>query len=197
MRRVLLPLLALLVLGACTDKGSPTPDGSLPPVAVDDCPTSVVTRPPTQPGPAGKLMPSLTLDCLAQGPAVTLNLLGRPYLINLWASWCAPCAAEMPVLQRIYRDLGDRMGMLGVDMDDFPKPARETIQATAVTYPSVVDKESKLRLALLRIGVPMPGPPVTLLVRPDGVIPDGGVLIGEQSEAELRAAIGQVLGVTS
>ena len=192
MRWWLPALVAAVVLAGCTDEKAPTPDASLPSVALDFCPSSTAV-----PGTGGKRLPSLTLKCLDQGPEVDLAALGKPYLLNMWASWCEPCRSEMPALQKIYRDLAGRMGVLGVNIRDSPRPARETIQSTAVTYPSVVDKDEKLRDELLRIGVSAVGAPITVLVRADGTIPDGGVLIGEQTEAELRAAIGKHLGVAS
>lgn len=45
------------------------------------------------------------------------ELQGEVLLINFWASWCAPCVAEMPSLDRLYKDFGDRVQFLFVAKD--------------------------------------------------------------------------------
>lgn len=61
------------------------------------------------------------LDASFKGPddsIVTLaQFRGRPLLVNLWATWCAPCVAEMPTLDRMAATMGDRMTVLAVAED--------------------------------------------------------------------------------
>jgi thiol-disulfide isomerase/thioredoxin len=42
---------------------------------------------------------------------------GRPVLVNLWATWCAPCVREMPSLDRLQAQLGDRLTVLAISED--------------------------------------------------------------------------------
>ncbi len=54
------------------------------------------------------LAPDFTLTD-ASGQEVRLSdLRGRPVLVNIWASWCGPCRAEMPAMQRLYQEYLDR-----------------------------------------------------------------------------------------
>ncbi len=109
---------------------------------------------------------SLTLPCLTQGPLVDLaRLRGRPVVVNLWASWCGPCRAEMPILQAAYTKFGEQVQFVGVDTKDNAEPAADLLRSVGVTYPQLADVDAGL-LASLRI----PGLPVTVIVSPDGAI---------------------------
>ena len=117
---------------------------------------------------SGDMLPALSLPCLVPGASVQLDDLGdRPVLVNLWASWCAPCREEMPLLQEAYERAGDRVGFLGVDTEDTPSAAASLLADLDVTYAHVVDQEKQL---LTELGAP--GLPVTLAVAADGRILD-------------------------
>lgn len=128
-------------------------------------------------------LPALRLPCLGNGPDVTLSsLTGRPTLVNLWASWCAPCREEMPLLQQAFAEHGQDIRFLGVVTRDEPAVAADVAAATGVTYPSVVDVDGTL---LTQLGVP--GLPVTLAVDPAGRIV--GRQIGQMTSAELASLV--------
>ncbi len=182
---------ALLAATACgSGSGDGGPDESLPPIATADCPAPAELLPADT--TAAKHLPDVTLDCLGSDRTVNLRRLGgaKPVLLNLWASWCGPCRAEMPALQRIHADLRDRLLVLGVNTRDFERPARATIQETAISYASVSDPEEKVRKGLGAIG-----PPVTVLLDTTGAIRYQHV--GELTEQELRDAIRTHLGITA
>lgn len=128
-------------------------------------------------GDAG--VPAVALPCLVEGPDLTLDDLGsRPVLVNLWASWCAPCREEMPLLQQAYQRTGDQIGFLGVNTEDTRSAAVSLITDLDVTYAHVVDQDKKL---LTELGAP--GLPVTLAVAADGRVVDRQ--IGQLSAARL------------
>lgn len=60
---------------------------------------------------------------------------GRPVVLNFWASWCAPCRTEMPVLSQSAKAHSGQVGFLGVDVRDSDGAARAFLEQTAPTYP--------------------------------------------------------------
>lgn len=115
--------------------------------------------------PDGSLA-SVTLPCLTPGPPVDLaRLRGRPVVVNLWASWCGPCRAEMPILQAAYEKFGEQVQFVGVDTRDSAEPAAELLRSVGVTYPQLADIDAGL-LTSLRI----PGLPVTVIVSSEGAV---------------------------
>jgi len=70
------------------------------------------------------------------------RLKGRVVVINFWASWCAPCRAEMPDLERASRELaGEPVTFIGVNASDERSKAVEALAQARVTYPTVYDRE--------------------------------------------------------
>lgn len=70
---------------------------------------------------------------------------GRPLVVNFWASWCPPCAAEMPDFEKVHRELGDRVAFLGLDMQDFDREAALALVAqTGVSYPLAEDPQGEI-----------------------------------------------------
>jgi cytochrome c biogenesis protein CcmG/thiol:disulfide interchange protein DsbE len=64
---------------------------------------------------------------------------GRPLVINFWATWCAPCKAEIPWLVEFaekYRD--ERLAVVGISVDDAPEDIRRFADEYQVTYPMLV-----------------------------------------------------------
>ncbi len=134
-------------------------------------------------------LPDATLPPLAGfGPPGGLALPetgGEPMLINFWASWCAPCVNEMPMLQRVTEDVGLRM--VGVDYVDQLDKAVELVERLDIRYTLVRDDRGAFgeEVGLL-------GTPTTLLVDGDGVVRRR--LTGELTEDQLRTAIAEELG---
>ena len=84
--------------------------------------------------------PDVTLPCLGGGPDVALPSVAGPAVLNVWAQWCGPCRAELPLFQRLHEEGGDRLQVLGIDWQDTqPDGALELARASGVTYPLVAD----------------------------------------------------------
>jgi cytochrome c biogenesis protein CcmG/thiol:disulfide interchange protein DsbE len=66
---------------------------------------------------------------------------GRPLIINFFASWCAPCQRETPLMARFYRTGHGRATILGVDVNDSSSAALAFVHKTGVGYPVVADPE--------------------------------------------------------
>lgn len=84
------------------------------------------------------------------------SLRGRPVVVNVWGSWCSPCRAEFPILQRVSAKTGRRVAFLGVDTDDEHGKAAAFLAAHPVSYPSYEDPDKKIASAIkVTIGVPI------------------------------------------
>ena len=81
-------------------------------------------------------------------------LKGHPAVVNIWAAWCGPCRAEMPVMQRVSLDLGRQVAFVGVDLKDNKDAATTFLRKTPVTYPSYDDPSGQVYNAEKLVGVP-------------------------------------------
>ncbi len=75
---------------------------------------------------------------------------GSPVLLNLWATWCAPCVKEMPLLNQLAADYGDRLRVITVsqDMGGEEKVAEFFAQAGLDHLGSWMDPQAELGFAL-------------------------------------------------
>ena len=172
-------LVAVMLISGCSSGAASSVEGIGAPVTVPDvagCESLAAD------GAAGGMdgLPALRLPCLVGGQVASLDDLGgRPVLVNLWASWCAPCREEMPLLQSAYERYGDRIGFLGVITEDTRSSSASLITDLGVTYAHVVDEDKALLTELAA-----PGLPVTLAVAADGRVIDRQ--IGQMSAARLE-----------
>jgi cytochrome c biogenesis protein CcmG/thiol:disulfide interchange protein DsbE len=82
------------------------------------------------------------------------ELRGHPAVVNIWAAWCGPCRAEMPVMQRVSLDMGKQVAFVGVDMKDNREAATSFLRKIPVTYPSYDDPSGQVYNAEKLVGVP-------------------------------------------
>jgi peroxiredoxin len=85
---------------------------------------------------------------LAARGGKTINLAqykGQVVMINFWATWCAPCRKEMPILESIYKKY-NKMGftLIGVNVEPDAKPAEDWLKATPVSFPILFDTKSEV-----------------------------------------------------
>lgn len=97
---------------------------------------------------------------------------GLPLIANFWATWCPPCRAEMPDLDRVHRR-SEKQGLrvIGFSIDQEPHAIREFRLRVNVGFPLVLDVDQRLSR---QIGIT--SYPTTLLVASSGLITE--VLIG-------------------
>lgn len=96
------------------------------------------------------------------------NYRGKVVLVNVWASWCAACRQEHPVLVAAQQQLGPRgVQLLGIDMKDTTAGARRFLREMGQTWPSVADPNARHAVEWGTFAVPE-----TYVVSPTGVILD-------------------------
>lgn len=92
--------------------------------------------------------PSPLAALTATGRITTLNgdvlsardLEGRVVLVDVWATWCAPCLAEMPTLKRLQQHHGDAVRIVGVNVDSLPRrDLRQWLARKNITWPQLFD----------------------------------------------------------
>ena len=65
-------------------------------------------------------------------------------MVNLWASWCAPCREELPAFARLQRAAGDRLRVLGVASQDRRAAAESFAGGHRLPFPSLLDADGEL-----------------------------------------------------
>lgn len=69
------------------------------------------------------------------------SLRGKAVVLNFWASWCPPCKAEAPALEKLWKEYrGKGVVFVGVDSNDASSDALRFLTAHGITYPVVSDK---------------------------------------------------------
>lgn len=172
-RRLAYLLVPLLALAGCTATAEP-PTGPAPagraerPSPFADCAPLTVAPASAAPAPEGTpkdQLPELTLPCFTGGAAVALRDVKGPAVINVWASYCAPCRKELPAFQRLSERAAGRLQVIGVNTQDSRSAAQSIGEDFDVRFPMLVDQGNAFERALERNAFPL-----TVLVDADGRI---------------------------
>jgi thiol-disulfide isomerase/thioredoxin len=128
--------------------------------ALTTAPSAPTTAPPAVAGgskssAAGRRLPGLELPCFTGDQKVDIGQITGPAVINLWASWCRPCRAELPALQRLAGRYGDRLHVLGVISSDDRAAAQSLAEDLGVTFPALYDRQGALLPRLGGAGLPL------------------------------------------
>jgi thiol-disulfide isomerase/thioredoxin len=146
LRLVIVPLLGLALLAGGCDRQSAEP------------PQPKEAAKGAEPEQAG------TVDMSARGSAMPDTVIvgpdgsnvrladfkGKPLLVNLWATWCGPCVAEMPTLDALAKREGARLQVIAVSQDSVenqPKIAKVWADRKLTTMQSYLDAKSDLGFA--------------------------------------------------
>ena len=159
----LMPPLALL-LAACTATEAPPSAAEDATSPFADCaalsaPMAAVSAAST----ATAELPDLSLPCFTGGSPVRLAAVRGPAVINLWASWCAPCREELPVMQELADATAGRLQVVGVDTQDSRDAGASFAADQGVSFPTLFDPRRTLLTAVGKVDLP-----VTVFVSADG-----------------------------
>lgn len=153
--------------------------------------------------PTGGALAEIVLTCLADGtPADPGRLTGAPMVLNLWAYWCEPCRAELPLFQEYADRAGSAVRVLTVHSD--PDEAKALALLAALNEELRIRHRPELRLPALqdsdaRVRAAANAPnalPITVLIRPDGSIAEY-VARPFRDIADIADTVAGALGVTA
>jgi cytochrome c biogenesis protein CcmG, thiol:disulfide interchange protein DsbE len=148
------------------------------------------SQPPNVSGPssaAGRPAPVFTLrDDL--GRSVSLRQYrGSIVVMNLWASWCPPCRAEMPDLQKLADTYGPRgIAVVGINEGESPQRARAFAGSLRIRFPIWIDSSEQYGRTYTALGLP-----TTVIVDRRGIVARGfdGALTLDQMRAAVASAM--------
>lgn len=123
--------------------------------------------------PVLPLAPVLLTDSKGK-PKTLAPVPGRVMLINIWATWCTACNTEMPLLEKLHRELGDKISIAAVSTDRIP---RERVSAWLDAHnihslPIFLDPDAKLASSAPSSTAPLRADkmPTTYIITADGQI---------------------------
>jgi thiol-disulfide isomerase/thioredoxin len=126
-----------------------------PPADLNAVPRPVATNEPlpqeTGTAPAEKkvpdTLPDITLADMDGKPTKLASFAGRPLMVNFWATWCAPCRREIPLLNKIRMERqAQNAEIVGIAVD-FKEDIAKFLQKTPLNYPLLMGEEDGLAAA--------------------------------------------------
>jgi peroxiredoxin len=136
---------------------------------------------------AGNDAPNFSLPQLNGSHMKLSDLKGKAVVLNFWGSWCEPCKAEMPVLQKLYAANKDKgLVVVGVNIGETPVAVQSFIEQNGVTFPILLDRDLQIT-KLYRIG-PIP---TTFFIDRDGEIKE--IFIAQLTDDIIAEKVAQIL----
>lgn len=172
-------LLGLLLLACGSPAQQPTVEPTPTPAAKTPAPVLEEMPPPEA--------PDFTLEA-RDGTMLTLSeLRGKPVFLNLFATWCGPCVREMPTIQAVYEEYGDRVHFLAMNLGEDKAKVDAFLDEYGFTFPVVYDYDGTVSGA--SAGIPIPQ---TFMLDENGMILDiiDGAMDAEAMTALIKNALG-------
>jgi thiol-disulfide isomerase/thioredoxin len=131
--------------------------------------------------------PELSGPLLSGGELSTKDFLGAVVVLNVWASWCAPCRAEAPDLQAVWDATSDGgVQFIGLNTRDSDAAASGFVRTYGLTYPQMLDPDGRLQL-LFRDTLPPQAIPSTVVLDKEGRV--AARALGAVSQSDLLGLI--------
>jgi len=138
----------------------------------------------------GFLAPDFQLNTPTEEAIKLSDLRGQAVLVNLWATWCPPCRAEMQSIEKIYQGYKEQgFTVLAVNMtyQDDPLAVMPFVNEKRLTFPILLDETGEMANSYQLRSLPS-----SFFIRRDGIINEV-VIGGPMSEALLRTRVVDIL----
>ena len=115
--------------------------------------------------------------------------IGKPIVVNFWATWCPPCKQELPHFNTLYQEMGNEVTFMMVDLTDGNRETvdgvKDFVQENGYTFPVYYDSDTSAAYAYNVSSIPM-----TLFIDENGYLVD--YHIGAMDEETLRDYIDKI-----
>lgn len=184
MKRVLMAAMVLFVVTACSSpEAQPSASSTL---QMETCDQYAIW---SSTASGENALPNIVMECLQGKDQLQVAALKGPMIMPVWASWCMPCAREMPRVQQFADLYGDKVAVLGLALMDTEAQAIAGSLNWGVTIPSLEDPDG-----VHRADFNIQAPPTTLFIDESGHVVYRH--IGEvESLDDLKALVTEHLGV--
>ena len=137
-----------------------------------------------------KIVPAFELETLTGQTISDRSLRGQVVLIDVWATWCAPCRASVPHLKKLYAKMeGEKFTILGISVDSNENILRDYVTDSQMAWPQYWDGQRNLSITRLLAT----GYPTYIVVDHEGVIrftkSGWSEQVGYTLEREIRSAL--------
>jgi peroxiredoxin len=126
-----------------------------------------------------------------KGKKVKLSgLAGQVVFLNFWATWCPPCRAEMPSMERLHARLKDKgLTIIGVDLQEGRREVEDFVREYKISFPIVTDHNGSVASSYGIRSIP-----TTYLIGRDGTILAGRIGGQEWDDPAIAAFLEKLLG---
>jgi len=135
---------------------------------------------------AGDRLPAVEIVALDGGGTTSLADIDGPAVVNLWATWCAPCRREIPDFEAVHQARSDEVRFVGINIGEDADDAQAFLDEVGATYDQYLDSEGFVVTELQTATMP-----VTLVLDADGAISTRH--LGPMDQDDLDAAIDEAL----
>lgn len=121
-----------------------------------------------------KPAPDFTLNDIDGKKVQLSDFKGKVIVLNFWSTTCAPCVAEIPSLNSLYRDLkGNGLIVLGISLDRSVKPVKHLADKLHIAYPLLMDSQQDVYFDSYALF----GQPISVIIDRTGIVQEK--LLGE------------------
>lgn len=134
-----------------------------------------------------KAAPDFTLEDLNEEEITLSQLRDKPVMLNFWASWCAPCQLEMPLMESAYQEYKDRgLVILAINTGETTERALDFATEHGLTFPIVLDQDAAISKLYRTRGLP-----TSYFIDSQGFIVDE--YVGMLSERRLESYLDKIV----